>query len=217
MRLLFVAGDLSGDEHASRVARQIALRHPNWELHAVGGARLSAAALATPGGSVVSDTTGCSVIGFASVLTLLPRMMLLQHSVVRFLEQCRPDGVLLCDWGAFNGRLLPHLKRLGIPALYYFPPRSWQREGNAGTGIVPFVTRVATPFPWSAQRLQDAGCDARWVGHPALETAAASPGREATRRELGIGDDENVIGLFPGSRAMELKYIAPHILSLIHI
>jgi len=208
--LLFIAGDVSGDIHSARLARTILERHPDWIIYVVGGTQLGAIAQEFPNVHFLGDTSGYGVIGFASAVAIYPRVLQLRQQVLKWLQSHSIDAAVLCDWGAFNGRLLPNLKERGIPVLYYFPPRSWQKTGAGGLGIVPFVTRVATPFEWSAQRLTKAGCQAEWVGHPLLEYVRPSRPREALRREFGVSDDSPLVALLPGSRAMELRYIAPH-------
>lgn len=209
--ILFVAGDVSGDIHCAMLAHEVAARHPGWKIVVVGGAKLHEVAQNAENGRILGDTTGCGVIGVGPTLPLLPRVLKLRRTVENFVRREPPDAVVLCDWGAFNGRLLPFLKAQNVPSLYYFPPRSWQRGSTGGLGIVPFVSRVATPFEWSATRLQNAGCAAEWVGHPLLETVRPSCPREELRREFGAFDSDTLIALLPGSRAMELRYIAPHL------
>jgi lipid-A-disaccharide synthase len=206
---LFSAGDLSGDIHSARLAREVLQRHPDWTIHALGGAHLRAA-----GAQILHDTSGYGVIGLGSALRLLPGIPRLKRAIVRFLKTHKPDAAVLCDWGAFNVRLAKLLQKFGVPVLYYFPPRSWQQHGEGGLGIVPFVQRVATPFEWSAHRLHEAGANATWVGHPLLEIvdeARTQYSRHATRLELGAQEDDFLIALLPGSRASELRYIAPQL------
>jgi lipid-A-disaccharide synthase len=100
------------------------------------------------------------------------------------------------------------LHALGIPTLYYFPPRSWQRTGSPGLGIVPHVTRVATPFQWSAERLREAGACAEWVGHPSLENVPTQKERAALRRNFNIEPNEKLVALLPGSRGSEIRTLA---------
>ncbi len=117
---------------------------------------------------------------------LVPRLLQLKRRLENWIVKTRPDAVVLCDWGAFNGRLLPFLKEQNIKTLYYFPPRSWQQSGDGGLGIAPLVSRVATPFEWSAQRLKKAGCNAEWVGHPLLEIVKPSKPIPELRRDFGV-------------------------------
>lgn len=209
--LLFIAGDLSGDHHTAMLAEVLRDRHPEWHFASVGGARLNQTVAQAAHGTVVGDTSGCGVISFVSALALVPRVLRLRRQVLGFLDRHPIDIAVLCDWGAFNGRLLPELQRRRIRVFYYFPPGSWRRSGQGGLGIAPLVERVATPFPWSAERLRAAGADAEWVGHPALETIRISQPVEALRAAFGVQSGEKLIALMPGSRALELQYIAPHV------
>lgn len=168
------------------------------------------------GAQMIGDTSELGVIGFASALAILPQTLILRARALAWLEKNRPDGVVLCDWGGFNARLLPALQRLQIPVLYYFPPRSWQKLGDAGLSIAPFCAQIATPFEWSAQKLRAVGANADWVGHPILETAKNGGSRDQIRAELGIGS-EKLIAILPGSRALERRVIAPHIAGAVEI
>jgi lipid-A-disaccharide synthase len=103
--LLFVAGDLSGDVHSAMLARRVLERHPDWKIYALGGPHLREA-----GAHIICDTSGCSVIGLVSSLQLVPRVLKLRRRVLEFLQKERIDAAVLCDWGAFNGRLLPQLQ-----------------------------------------------------------------------------------------------------------
>jgi lipid-A-disaccharide synthase len=206
--ILFLAGDMSGDLYTSRLAKRLADRHPDWTLHALGGRHLGAAIEGT-GGVWIGDTTNCSAIGICSVLTICLRARSLSNRLRRFVRAHPVDAVVLCDWGGFNCGQLNFFNKAGIPILYYFPPRSWQRTGNPGLRIAPFVTRVATPFEWSAQRLTAAGCRAEWVGHPLLESIEGERSREELRSEFGVGENEKLIALLPGSRMSEIKILAP--------
>ncbi len=207
--ILFTAGDVSGDVHAAALGRFLLQRDPGLALQALGGARLQEVAAESAGGHVLGDTTNCSAIGIISAIQVYFRCRKLRAKLFRFLDSHRVDAAVLCDWGAFNGRILPELHARGIPVLFYFPPRSWQREGTPGLGIVPYVQRVATPFPWSAERLHAAGCRAEWVGHPALEKVGSTDERAALRKRFGIAAEEKLIALMPGSRRSEIKVLAP--------
>ena len=212
MKLFFSAGDLSGDFHCSLLARELLYRHPDWKISALGGRHLRES-----GAELIGDTSELGVIGFASALAILPQTLQIRARAIRWLEKNRPDAAILCDWGGFNSRLLPVLQQLKIPVLYYFPPRSWQKNGDAGLSIAPFCAQIATPFEWSAQKLRAAGANADWVGHPILETVRNGASRDAIRAELGLKNDQKLIALLPGSRALERRFIAPHIAGAVEI
>ncbi|PQV65352.1 lipid-A-disaccharide synthase [Abditibacterium utsteinense] len=215
-KLFFSAGDLSGDFHCSLLIHELLQRHPDWQIFALGGAQMKAA-----GAQIIGDTSELGVIGFTSALATLPRTLKLRSLALHFLWKSKPDAAILCDWGGFNTRILPDLNRLNIPVCYYFPPRSWQKRGDGGLQIAPHCARIATPFQWSAQRLNEAGGKATWVGHPILETLGDSTKNEVRRKEvraeLGVAPHQKLIALLPGSRALERRIIAPHVAGAVRI
>ncbi len=203
------AGDVSGDVHTAALAETLLARDPSLSLRVLGGPRLQAAALESPGGQVLGDTTDCSAIGIVSAIQIYFRCWKLRAQLRSFLDQNQVDLAILCDWGAFNGRVVAEIHARGIPVLYYFPPRSWQQSGTPGLGIVPYVKRVATPFEWSAQRLRAAGCRAEWVGHPSVAKVRPPEERAELRHRFGIKPEEKLIALMPSSRRTELQVLGP--------
>ncbi len=213
MKTLFLCvGDASGDEHCALLVRELLARHPDWEIAALAGPSCAEA-----GAHLIGSTQGLGVIGFTSALAVVPRSFRLKQAAFRWLDRNKPDAAILCDWGGFNTRILFKFEQLKVPVLYYFPPRSWQKAGEAGTQIAPFVHSVATPFEWSAQKLQRAGARAQWVGHPILEKIAALPARELLRARFGFGPDDVVVALLAGSRDMEINSIAPHLFRAVEL
>ncbi len=213
MRTLFLSvGDASGDEHCAALVKELKRRHPDWNIVALAGPRCAEA-----GAQLLGSTEGLGVIGFASALAMVPRSWRLKNRMLQWLGTHTPDAAIFCDWGGFNTRVLSYFQQKKAPILYYFPPRSWKKEGDAGTAIAPFCDAIATPFEWSAEKLQRAGANARWVGHPILEKIAALPEREELRARFGFSDDEVVVALLAGSRDMELKCITPHLCGAISL
>ncbi len=206
--ILLIAGDVSGDVHIAALARALLANDPNRTVHALGGRRVKEVIADSPGGRFVGDTTNCSAIGIYSAIRIYFRCRKLGSALHRFIRTHRVDLAILCDWGGFNGRALKALHALGIPTLYYFPPRSWERQGSPGLGIAPYVTRVATPFQWSAERLQNAGAQAEWVGHPSLEKLSTLEDRDALRQRLEVGPNDTLVALLPGSRRSEIRVMA---------
>lgn len=114
------------------------------------------------------------------------------------------DAVVLCDWGGFNCRQLNFFKKQKVPVLYFFPPSSWRRQGTGGLAFAAKVDSIATPFRWSAERLQAVGARAEWVGHPVLEFAGECKSRKELREEFGIAGEEKLVAMLPGSRNSEV-------------
>lgn len=206
--ILFLAGDVSGDFHAAALGRALLARDPSLTLHALGGRRLQEVVLQSGDGCFLADTTNRSAIGLLSSLQIYFKCRKMRDRLWEFVDANRIDLAILCDWGAFNGRVLPGFHARGIPTLYYFPPRSWQRSGPQGLGIVPYVTRVATPFEWSAERLRKAGAEAEWVGHASMDNVPTEEDRPALRRQFGVDPKQKLVALLPGSRRTEIRAMA---------
>jgi lipid-A-disaccharide synthase len=215
--ILLIAGDVSGDFNAAKLARTLLERHPDWALYAVGGPYLGAEVTKSPGGRLIEDSSDLSAMGITSVIKIIPRSLAMAFRMRKFVRAHSIDAVVMCDWGAFNCRQFDFFKEAGIPVLYYFPPGSWHRTGTSGLGIVPWVDRVATPFEWSAQRLTAAGCKAEWVGHPMLETQYTEEKRVQLRAEFGAGPNEKLVALLPGSRLPEIKHLGPRLAAVAEI
>ena len=207
--ILLIAGDVSGDVHTAALARTLLSHDPNLTLHALGGRRLCEVVAQSRSGQFLADTTNCSAIGISSAIRIYFHCRKLGKLLLEFVRTHPVDLAILCDWGGFNGRVLARLHALGIPTLYYFPPRSWERKGSGGLRIVPHVTRVATPFQWSAERLQKAGARAEWVGHPSLEEVPSIEERRTLRAKFDIVPNETLVALLPGSRRSEIRILAP--------
>jgi lipid-A-disaccharide synthase len=204
--LFLSVGDLSGDNHCAALVAELLHRHPEWKITALGGRGVAQA-----GAEILGDTTGMGVIGFAAALQMVPRSLAFKRRALAWIANNRPAVAILCDWGGFNGRILAELQQMGVPVVYYFPPRSWQKTGEGGLSIVPFCQRIATPFEWSQKRLEEAGGNATWVGHPILERVHALPPRDQLRTQFGVASGQKLLVALPGSRALELRCIASHV------
>ncbi|HEY2124231.1 MAG TPA: hypothetical protein VGG94_02110 [Chthoniobacterales bacterium] len=207
--ILLIAGDVSGDVHAAALARTLLAHDPSRRIHALGGKRLREVVAQSSGGTFLADSTNSSAIGLISAIRIYFHCRGLRDRLWDFVDHHRVDLAILCDWGGFNKRVIPGLHARGIRVLYYFPPGSWQRTGERALGIVPYVTRVATPFAWSAERLRAAGARADWVGHPALEQAERPGEAAAARAKFALAPNELLVALFPGSRPSEVRVLAP--------
>ena len=202
-----VAGEASGDQHAAMLGEALAERSPV-RLVGVGQERMRQA-----GFELILDSTGWSAITFTQALKLIPKLFVKAKQIRGWIVRNRPDLVVLVDFGAFNVRLARQIKPgSDLKVLYYFPPRSWSRSARGYERIAHLVDRVATPFPWSAELLGEAGIDATWVGHPVIDRIAPLDDAGPLRAQLGLRPDAPVIGILPGSRPTEIRCNGPQAL-----
>ncbi len=158
---------------------------------------------------VVLNMAGGGTIGISETLKAIPSVALKYFWMRRELLSRRPDLFVPIDYGAFNIRLAQIARKNGISVVYYFPPSSWRRRPTNAAKLRECGGKVIPPFPWSAELLSREGVDARFVGHPLVDTVKPALGRDAFLRQLELSDSTPTIGLLPGSRAHELREHLP--------
>ncbi|MDB4470680.1 lipid-A-disaccharide synthase [Deltaproteobacteria bacterium] len=207
-KIMIVAGESSGDLHGSNLLQAAAESFPQLDFFGVGGERMRAA-----GCRIIFPSDQLSVMGLVEVVAQLPRLIARFRQLKRILQGTeRPDLLVLIDFPDFNLRLAKVAKQLGIPVLYYISPKVWAwRSGRAKT-IAERVDRLALIFPFEPEIYQQLGVEAEYVGNPLLDEFADNEPRGDLRQQVDIGDKAQVIGIFPGSRNSELKYIFPTLL-----
>lgn len=211
MQVAISTGEASGDRAGGQLAREILDLRPDTRIWGIGGSGLRSA-----GVEVVFESTRYAAIGVSAALPMLPAMLAERRRVFAEIVRRRPDVLVAIDAGAFHlgfgpwEGLCPFVRRRlpGTRILYYFPPGSWRRTLKA-TSLGACADRVATPFPWSAGELQRLGVDARFVGHPLLDLVKPSADTVEVAARYGVDLDHPVIGLFPGSRAQEIRQLLP--------
>ncbi|MGC4047237.1 MAG: hypothetical protein QM758_25850 [Armatimonas sp.] len=221
MNISIIAGEASGDRVGGQLARELLTLEPGVTLWGAGGKYLREA-----GVDVVLETSGFGVVGIASGLALLPKMVTARKRLLVELKKRKPDVIVAIDAGAVHlgfgpwEGILPwarkHLPNTKL--FYYFPPGSWRRTLKYST-LGPVTDAVASPFEWNASELQRLGVNATWVGHPLLDLVKPSESMEAFATRYGLDLDHPIVGLLPGSRRQEIRHILPVQLqaaSLIH-
>ena len=205
--ILFVAGEPSGDLHASSVAREIVALGAEFRMRGVGGDLMHSA-----GVRIDEHIRGLAVLGLVEVLRHLPKHWGMLRDVRRRLDSGAVSLVVLVDYPGFNMRVAEAAAQAGVPVLYYIVPQVWAWGTKRLDKLAQWVKKAAVILPFEEQLLRDNGIDATFVGHPLLDRAAGGPDRAASRRQLGLADDARVLALFPGSRAQEIaRHLDPFV------
>ena len=202
-RFLIVAGEASGDLHASRLVA--ALR----ELGPCRVRGITGSALEQAGAERVVAAEELAVIGFSAIVPRLPRLWRAYRRMLDEFERFRPHACILVDAPGFNLRLGPALKRRGARIFYYIAPQVWAWHAERAAHMAAWADRLGVVFPFEERLFRDAGVNATYVGHPLLDDLAPEVGEAELRRELGIGPERRIVGLLPGSRAQELRHHWP--------
>jgi lipid-A-disaccharide synthase len=197
--VLIIAGEASGDLHASGLATALKRIRPDLALAGVGGGRME-----TAGVSLLERSDRIAVMGFVEVIRHVPRHYALLSSLKRRLKSGHVALLVVIDYPGFNMKLAAAAAASGVPVLYYITPQVWAWGAGRLSELSRIVTRAATILPFEEPLLRSNGINATFVGHPLLDRIDEMPDREAARRVLGLRESDIVLALFPGSRAQEI-------------
>ncbi|MGH7441348.1 MAG: lipid-A-disaccharide synthase [bacterium] len=207
LRLMFVAGETSGDQHAAAVIRALGTRIESFGL---GGPVMAAAGM-----RLDLDLAGRSVIGFVEVLRHALFFRRAFRLALDLLRAERPDLLVLVDYPGFNLALAARAKTLGVPVVYYVSPQVWAWKRGRVKTMAKTLRKMLVLFPFEKPIYDRAGLDCALVGHPLLDAIprgllarrSGVPSRARLKRLRATfpwAAKGQVVGLLPGSRRQEV-------------
>lgn len=203
-RLLLSCGEASGDLYAGALTRELRALSPDIDVFGLGGPQFESA-----GGRLIQDFRGLAVTGLTEALGHIPQLMRVRKHLVDVARAERPDALVVIDYADFNFQLAKHIKRLGIPIVYYISPQIWAwRSGRIKT-IKAIADRVLVIFPFEEELYRRAGVPVEFVGHPLIDLVAAHQARGPFLSGLGLQPTAPTIAILPGSRTNEVSLILP--------
>lgn len=207
MKIMFSAGEVSGDLHGASIATAIREVSPETELIGFGGRQMQAA-----GVRLVADMADYSVMGVWEVILNIRRIIRLLNHLTDVMKKERPDLLVLIDYPDFNWRLAKRAKEIGIPVFSYIPPSAWAWRKGRAKSCAALADEFAAIFPFETKVYEDAGANISFVGNPLVDKVHASMSDEEAREYFGIKSGEYPVLLMPGSRRQEIKLLFPAML-----
>jgi lipid-A-disaccharide synthase len=196
--ILILAGEASGDLHGAILAERLRAARPGLAIAGTGGARMREA-----GVEMLEEHEG--VVGFVEVLRHVPSHLRLLRRLRARIRSGRVGLVICIDYPGFNMRVAAAAADAGIPVLYYITPQVWAWRAGRLRTMARVITRAAVILPFEEALLRGAGVDTTFVGHPLLDRALGMPDRAEARRRIGQPAEGELLALFPGSRAQEIR------------
>ena len=204
LRVMISCGEASGDLYAADLTRALRERSPGIEVRGMGGPRLREA-----GAELLAEYTGISVTGLTEAVRVVPRALSLIKTLTDDARANRPDVFVAVDFPDFNFRLMRAIKALGIPVVYYISPQLWAWRASRMKTMQALVDRIVVIFPFEEQLYRNAGVEARFVGHPMVDTARPTVTRDAFLKGVGLNPTWPTFAVLPGSRHNELRRMVP--------
>ncbi len=151
-------------------------------------------------------------MGFTEVIRHAPNIYSQYRKLVASIQRNRPDVAILIDFPEVNLRLARHLKRLGVPVLWFVSPQLWAWKRDRLRQVQQLVDRMMVIFPFEAAFYRARGVDAEFVGHPLAALPLPAISREEYATEYGLDPAKQWIALLPGSRQSEVHRNLPRML-----
>lgn len=202
LRVLLSCGEASGDLYAAALVRALRAREPHLQVTAFGGPRVAA-----EGATLIGTYDGLTVTGLTEALFVLRKSLATLKNIEAAARQHKPDVFVAIDFPDFNFRLLPRIRKLGIPIVYYVSPQLWAWRPKRIQTIQQYVDKMLVIFPFEREIYERAKVPVEFVGHPLIELARADRPRDEFLRSAGLDPARPVVALLPGSRPSEIRHV----------
>lgn len=179
MKYYLIAGEASGDLHASRLMRSLRQKDPEAEFRFFGGDLMVA-----EGGTLVKHYRELAYMGFIPVLLHLPTILRNMKMCKQDIREWQPDVVILVDYPGFNLDIAKYVHANGIcPVYYYILPKIWAWKEYRIKRIKRDVDELFSILPFEVEFFEGKhNVPIHYVGNP-----TASEVRESLRRCGGTG------------------------------
>jgi lipid-A-disaccharide synthase len=203
VKVLFVAGEHSGDQHAALIADELKRANPAWNMSALGGPALEKA-----GVQLLHDLTRDSVVGLVEVLKHYGDFKRLFNALLNWVGEHQPRIIVLVDYPGFNLRFAEALAKRGLSrkgggtvAVYqYVSPQIWAWKAGRRFKMARILDELGVIFPFEVDCYKDTDLPVNFVGHPFVREHYINP--------LHYDADGPVL-LLPGSRKQAVGRIFP--------
>jgi lipid-A-disaccharide synthase len=199
MTIYFVAGEVSADNHGAALMRSLRVLDPELKFIGRGGPQMQEVA-----GAQFKNWIGdAAVLGLWEVLRKYGYFREQFRQTLNEIQESKPDAVVFIDYPGFNLRLARALRRQsqGHKTIYYISPQVWAWNRGRIKRMAHFIDLMLCIFPFETDLYAASGLRAVFVGHPMIERLET--------QKIDTHRDQNLIGLFPGSRSREVRKIFP--------
>ncbi|GHT66896.1 lipid-A-disaccharide synthase [Bacteroidia bacterium] len=212
MKYFLVAGEASGDLHASNLMKSLKKIDREADFRFFGGDLMQSA-----GGKMLKHYKDMAYMGFIPVLLHLHTIFSNLDLCKREIEAYSPDRVILVDYPGFNLKIARFVKeKLQIPVCYYISPKIWAWKENRIHVIRKYVDTMLCIFPFESDFYQKHNYQVEYVGNPTVDAIAERAfSTESFEEFTGRNQLANkpIIALLAGSRKQEIKDNIPFMLS----
>ncbi len=206
MKFYIIAGEASGDLHASNLVAEIKKKDKKAEFRGFGGDLMKA-----QGVELVKHYRTMAYMGFVEVAVNLRKILGNIAQCKKDILEYQPDVVILVDYPGFNLRIADFAHKKGFKVYYYISPQVWAWKRRRVQKIKKSVDKMLVILPFEEEFYKRYGVDVTFVGNPLLDELAkvGTGNRSIFLRRNSLGERREIIAMLPGSRRQEVKRTLP--------
>ncbi len=209
MKYYVLAGEASGDLHASNLIKEISLIDPDSQFRGFGGELMEKAGM-----TVLKHYRDLAFMGLVPVIMNIRTI----QKNFRFCEQdmlaFKPDVLILVDYPGFNLRMAKFAKAHGIRTFYYISPKVWAWKEKRVYRVKAYVDEMFTILPFETEFFAKYNYPVNYVGNPLLDAILekkTAPDFPCFIAENKLAD-KPILAVLPGSRKGEISVLLPTML-----
>mgnify|MGYP005627449095 FL=1 len=211
MKYYIIAGEASGDLHASNLIKEIIKLEPNADIRAWGGDKMQNA-----GANVVKHFKDLAFMGFYEVLinlrTILKNISFCKKDILEF----NPDKIIFVDYPGFNMRIAKWSKKYKFQTIYYIAPQLWAWNEKRIKKIKKYIDSLYVILPFEKEFFETKHkYPVKFLGHPLLDSISNFKKNYDSSSEQIITNKKEVIAILPGSRKQEIKKILNTVIKIV--
>lgn len=204
MKYYLIAGEASGDLHASNLMQSIKDKDKNATFRFFGGDLMQKV-----GGTLVKHYREMAYMGFIPVLlnlkTIFRNLELCKRDIVKF----HPDVVILVDYPGFNLKIAKFLKlNTSIHVTYYISPKIWAWKEYRIKSFKKYVDQMLCILPFEVDFYKKYNYPVNYVGNPTVDAIINRDNNQQTFNEfieLNNLPNKPIIAILAGSRKQEIE------------
>jgi len=201
MKYYIIAGEASGDLHASNLVKNLKWKDANAEFRGWGGDLMQ-----EQGVHLVKHYRDLAFMGFAEVIQHLPEILRNIKFCKNDIISNKPDVLILVDYPGFNLRIAKFAKKAGFKIVYYISPQVWAWKSSRVHLIKEVVDKMLVIFPFEKSFYNKYNYPVDFVGHPLLDVINQSPYSSLSEfLKANNLPEKSIIALLPGSRHQEIE------------
>lgn len=196
MKYYLIAGEASGDFHASRLMQQLQAQDPESVFRYYGGEAMQAV-----GGQLVHHYSTLAYMGFVQVALHLDHILASMSECKTDIARFAPDALILIDYPGFNLSIAQWARR-HLPSAkicYYISPKIWAWKSYRLKAIRRNVDLMLSILPFEVEWYRERDYIVTYVGNPTVDELTPLLGEEKALA------NEKYVLLVPGSRRAEVK------------